>query len=93
MLGSISGGSSSTVWESMQKIFTLPGLLLIVCINLSFAAGIFYGFGVSANALPIAVAIGAVVAFMYSAIILGVDVTVTKFLGILCVLLGVYLLR
>ena len=92
-IGRITGGESASVLESVRSLFTPLLLSLMLLANVLFAIGIYYGFIVSSNALPISVAIGIVATFIYSVAMLGVSVTGTKLLGIACILIGIYLLR
>lgn len=92
-IGRFSGGDATSAIQGIRQLFTPLLLSLMLLSNVLFAFGIYYGFVVSSNALPISVAIGVAATFIYSVLTLGVSVTLTKLLGIAFVLLGIYLLR
>lgn len=92
-IGRLSGGSGESLYSSIVNLFTPLILLLVILTNVLFAAGIYYGFIVSSNALSISIAIGIITAFCYSVLLLGVTITPAKLLGLSFVLVGIYLLR
>ncbi len=92
-IGKVSGGSSNTLIGAVKGVFTLPVLGLMLTSNGLFAAALFYGFHVTANALTIAVAVGVVSTFLYSVVFTGVTVSVLNVLGLLFVVTGIFLLK
>lgn len=92
-IGKISGGESTSALEAAKAIFSPTVFLLVVGANVLFAISIFYGFSVSSSALAISVAIGVLTAFVFSVVTLGVSVTLTKVLGLVLVVAGIYLLK
>jgi len=92
-IGRITGGESLSAVASVRQLFTPLLIFVMILANTLFAVGIYYGFIVSSNALPVSVVIGIVVTFIYSVLVMGVSVTAAKILGIAFVLVGIYLLR
>lgn len=92
-IGRFTGGEATSVLGSVKNLFTPLLLALMLISNMLFAVGIYYGFIVSTNALPISIAIGVGASFLYSVVTLGVVVTTPNMLGLGCILLGIYLLR
>lgn len=92
-IGKVSGGSSDTLLGAVRGVFRLPVLALMLGANGFFAAALFYGFHVTANALTIAVAVGVVSTFLYSVAFTGVTVSQLNVLGVGFVVIGIFLLK
>jgi multidrug transporter EmrE-like cation transporter len=92
-IGKVSGGSSDTLAGAVRGVFKLPVLALMLAANGFFAAALFYGFQITANALTIAVAVGVVSTFAYAVAFTGVAVSLLNILGLLLVVIGIFLLK
>lgn len=92
-IGKVSGSSSGSVFDSVRVIFRPAVLALVLGANALFAAAVFYGFQVTANAMTIAVSIGVVSTYVYSVMFTGVTVTGMHALGLALVIVGIVLLR
>lgn len=88
----LSGASSHTVFEAFTSAVRPFPLLIATVANMFFGLGLYYGFSVTRFAIPAAISIGVITSFVYSLIFLGAQVTLTKILGILVIIVGVALL-
>lgn len=89
----MTGGTSTSLMQAALLALRPIPILILILGNVFFAMAVFSGFGWTRFSVPAAIAVGVVTAFVYSALFLGGTVTVTKVLGILLILLGIYLLR
>jgi drug/metabolite transporter (DMT)-like permease len=91
--GQLTGGSPGNLREDVLEVFKPIPLLILLVSNAFFAAGLSFGFTFSKDAIPMAVAVGVIASFVYSALFLGANITWLKILGVVFVLVGIYLLK
>lgn len=88
----LSGGASvSAIGAFLSTLRPLP-LIIVTVANMFFGLGLYYGFGVTRFAIPVAVSIGVITSFAFSVLILGAQVTLVKLGGVALVICGVILL-
>lgn len=92
-LGRLGGGEAETAWDSVKNLFTPLVFGVMVVGNLFFVVGVYYGFLVTENAIPIAVTLGVLTSFVYSIVTLGTTVTPPHLAGLGLIIIGIYLLR
>ena len=85
-------GSSDSVPETIKSVFTPLSFALLVAGNVFYGVALFYGFSVSSFALAIALAIGAITAWVYSLVVLGSVFQVSQLLGLGLIIIGIFLL-
>jgi hypothetical protein len=88
----LSGGTSQSAFDAFLSAVRPFPLLVVTVANMFFALGIYYGFSVTRFAIPAAISIGVLTSFVYSVVVLGAQVTLTKVAGVAIVILGVAVL-
>lgn len=93
LFGQMTGGEGKTfLGVLLAAVKPLPLLMLIVG-NIFFAMAIFTALKITPFAIPATIALGAIVAFFYSALFLGGTVTLLKVFGVVLILAGIFFLR
>ena len=87
------GDDSAGPVESLKRLLTPTALGLLIVTNVLFVVGIYFGFLVSANAIPISIAVGIIVSYIYSVLVLAVPLSLLHVIGIVLIMAGIYLLR
>ena len=93
LIGRFTGGEAASALESVRSLFSLPILGLILASNVIYAIAIYYGFIVTENALPISIALGVLLSFVYSLIFIGTTLTLVKVVGVTLIIVGIFLLK
>jgi hypothetical protein len=88
----LTGGSSHTAWSTFFSALRPLPLLVMIVANMFFGLGIYFGLGITRFAIPATIAMGVVTSFVYSVVMLGAQVTLTKIVGAIVVILGVAML-
>ncbi len=88
----LSGGSSQTAVSAFVSALHPMPLVIVTVANMFFGLGLYYGFGLTRYAIPIAISLGVITSFLYSVAILGATVTGTKIIGVLVIIIGVIIL-
>ena len=91
--GQLTGGGPGNLKEDVLSIFKPFPLLILLIGNAFFAGALSVGFSFSKDAIPMAIAVGVIASFTYSALFLGANVTWIRILGVAFVLVGIYLLK
>ena len=86
------GGLNTSVWGAFFATLRPLPLIIIVSANISITIGLFYGFGITRLAIPAAISMGVITSFIYSILIAGAQLTLTKIAGIAVIILGVVML-
>ncbi len=87
------GGDAASFIEAVKNTFTPVPFVVMVVSNVLLGGAVYYGFLSTQSAIPIMISIGVMVAFVYSVVFLGIEVTALKILGLLFIMLGIYLLQ
>ncbi len=87
----LSSGAVSPVSAFFSAMRPLP-LLVATLGNMFFGLGLYYGFGLTRFALPIAISLGVITSFVYSVVLLGATITFTKIVGAFVILIGIVLM-
>lgn len=82
---------TTPVTSFLAAIRPVP-LFIVTVANMFFGLGLYYGFGLTRFALPATIALGVITSFVFSAVVLGAQVTLMKLVGVLVVILGVVIL-
>ena len=85
-------GSTSVLGAALSTFKPLP-LVLLILGNIFWSTGVYLGLRNTSDVIPIALSIGVLTSFIYSAVFLGSVVTGARILGVAVVLFGIYLLR
>ena len=93
LIGRFTGGEATSVFGSVRSLFSLPILGLVLASNVIYAISIYYGFIVTENALPISIALGVLLSFVYSLIFIGTTLTLVKVVGVTLIIVGIFLLK
>lgn len=93
LFGQLSGGSSPSALTTALSVFKPLTFITMVAGNVLWGVAVFYGLQNTTYAVTAAIALGAIVSFIYSAVILGAPITSFRILGIAVILVGIYLLR
>ncbi len=91
--GQLGGGSSTTAIGAALSTFKPLPFALLVLGNIFWSAGVYFGLRNTSNVIPIAITIGVLTSFIYSALLFGSAFTWVRGLGVVVVLFGIYLLR
>ena len=92
-VGYLTNSATTNVFNAIQKLFDIKILLLILVSNIFFVSALYYGFLETSFAITIAIVIGVITSFVFSAMMYGMHVTFLHVLGIVFILAGIYLLR
>jgi len=87
------GGTTKTLEDAILAVFHPKALVLIILGNIFFATSLFFYFKSTDLAIPISMAVGVLTAFFLGVIFIDdVSLDWIKFIGVLAIVLGIYLL-
>ena len=88
----LTGGSSTSAWQAFFSAVRPIPLAVLIVANMFFALAVYYGFLATRFAIPVTIAVGAITSFVYSVVMLGAQISLTKILGILLAIGGIVLM-
>lgn len=92
LVAQLTGGAAHSAVGAAFSFFKPYALVTLVVANLFWAMAVYFGLRESRDALPMLVAIGVIVSFVYSILFLHDQATPARLLGLVLVLGGIYLL-
>jgi multidrug transporter EmrE-like cation transporter len=87
------GAEAESLYDAVGRAVQPTALVIMIVANIFLGAGVYYGFMATSSAIPIMLSLGVVTTFVFSVMILGVSLTLTKVLGLMLVVAGIYLLK
>ena len=94
LMGQLSGGAATSSLSAALNLFKNPyALLALIVGNALWAVALYWGLRETKLALPMLIATGDVVGFVYAALVFGAEVTTVRVVGLVIIMVGIYLLH
>jgi hypothetical protein len=92
LMGQLSSGDAKSALDAALRLFSPYALVALVIGNALWAIALYFGLKETNAAIPALIAVGVITSFVYSALLLGSEVTIQKIAGLAAILIGISLL-
>ena len=93
IFGRLVGPDSTSFVSAVTSAFKPVPLAVVMLGNALLGGALYYGFLSTSFAIPVAISVGVVTSVVYSSFALGLSFTLTKCIGVLFIIVGIYLLK